>query len=276
MSAPNPVAAIAAPIAAPVVASTRSFLDAESFVGKVAFLLLAVVVFMMLLRVGLAAITRVFGNNGTTHLVQGMVPGTHRLVFAQDGGPGTVQRSVNQTDGVEFTWSVWLFVNALQSQGTKFNHVFSKGNDEVGENGMVEPNNAPGVYLAPRTNALTIVMNTFRTIHEEITVDDLPLNKWVHVVIRCKNTTLDVYINGQVARSLELDGVPKQNYGHVNVAMNGGFDGYLSNLWYFNEALSPIDIQRLVRGGPNTTMVGSIDAITNDLTDYLSPLWYDH
>jgi hypothetical protein len=54
-------------------------------------------------------------------------------------------------------------------------------------------------------------MNTFNVINEEITIPDVPLNKWVNVIIRCQNTTLDVYINGTITRSVELTGVPKQN-----------------------------------------------------------------
>ena len=75
-------------------------------------------------------------------------------------------------------------------------------------------------------------MNTFDVINKEIEVPNIPINKWVNVIIRCHTTTLDVYINGTLARSIELSGVPKQNYGDVYVAMNGGFDGYISNLWY--------------------------------------------
>ena len=50
--------------------------------------------------------------------------------------------------------------------------------------------------------------------------------------------TLDVYINGSIIKSHHLHGVPKQNYGDVYIAPNGGFAGYISNLWYYNYALS--------------------------------------
>ena len=42
---------------------------------------------------------------------------------------------------------------------------------------------------------LVIMMNTFTVIDEEIRVPDIPLNKWVNVMLRCQNTKLDVYIN---------------------------------------------------------------------------------
>jgi hypothetical protein len=86
---------------------------------------------------------------------------------------------------------------------------------------------------------------------------------------------MDIYINGTITKSVELIGVPKQNYGDVYVAMNGGFDGYISNLWYYNYQLGTTDIQNLVRKGPNTTMKNSSTSTMNMKNpNYLSLRWY--
>ena len=140
-------------------------------------------------------------------------------------------------------------------------------------NGLNFPNNAPGLYLAPHTNNLIVMMNTYNVINEEVIVPDVPLNKWFNVIIRCRNTTLDVYANGTIVRSINLIGVPKQNYGDVFVGLNGGFDGNVSNLWYYDYALGTAEIQRIVNGGPNTTMIGS-NGMSDKLTNYLSLRWY--
>jgi hypothetical protein len=116
-------------------------------------------------------------------------------------------------------------------------------------------------------------MDTFNVIGEEIHIPDIPLNKWINVIIRCRNTTLDVYINGIITKSVQLMGVPKQNYGNVYVAMNGGFSGYVSNLWYYNYSLGTTAIQNLIKGGPNTKMTGS-SAMNMVNPDYLSLRWY--
>jgi hypothetical protein len=135
------------------------------------------------------------------------------------------------------------------------------------------PNNAPGLYIAPNTNAFVIVMNTYDKINEEITIPNITLNKWINVIIRCQNKTLDVYINGTIARSAELSGVPKQNYGDIFIGMNGGFSGYVSNLWYFDHALGTSAIQDIVRVGPNTKMTGS-NAMNMKNPNYLSLRWF--
>ena len=116
-------------------------------------------------------------------------------------------------------------------------------------------------------------IRTCKRVVESSSFSDIPFNKWVNVIIRCSNVDLDVYINGTIARSMKLSGVPKQNYGDVFVGMNGGFNGYVSNLWYYNYALGTAEIQRLVRGGPNTNMVGS-SSMNMKNPDYLSLRWY--
>ena len=205
-----------------------------------------------------------------------MVDATQMITFQQDpsnNGAVTIYRSVNATDGLEFTWSTWIFINNLQTNAGIFKHVFSKGNSNLTENGMIQPNNAPGLYIAPNTNSLVVVMNTFNVINEEIIIPDIPINKWFNVIIRCENTTLDVYINGTIARSVNLIGVPKQNYGDVYVAMNGGFDGYISNLWYYNYALGTAAIQKIINGGPDTTMI-SENGMSDKIYNYLSLRWF--
>jgi len=254
----------------------NGFLESNSLVAKFAFLLLVIFVFVILLRVGISVMAYFFKPSESPHLIDGMVDATQMIVFEQDpssNGGTTIYRSVNATDGIEFTWSTWLFIDNLQTNSGIYKHVFSKGNSNLQDNGLIFPNNAPGLYIAPNTNALVVMMNTFNVINEEVVIHDIPLNKWLNVIIRCQNTTMDVYINGTIARSIDLVGVPKQNYGDVYVAMNGGFAGSISNLWYYNYALGTSAIQKIANDGPNTTMIGA-NGMNDKNTNYLSLRWF--
>lgn len=258
---------------------SKEFMESNSLVAKIAFLLLVLFLFVLCLQLGIWLLTKIFSAQNSPHLIDGMVDAKQQIVINQDPGmtgSKTIGRSVNENDGIEFTWSTWIYINSLDTtnQG-KYKHIFHKGNYDLAttNNGLNFPNNAPGMYLAPNTNALVILMNTFHVINEEIMIPDIPINKWVNVIIRCQNTTLDVYINGTITRSVKLLGVPKQNYGEVYIAANGGFDGYISNLWYYNYALGTSAIQRLVSSGPNTAFTGS-NAMQQKNPDYLSLRWY--
>jgi len=259
--------------------STRSnFSESNSLVSKFAFILLIIFAFIILLKIGMSTLSYFLGPNKSPKLINGMVDASQMLIIQQDPsnkGAKPIYRSVNARDGIEFTWSIWLFINELYSSGVNgmFRHIFHKGNGDLNQEGVNFPNNAPGLYIAPDTNSLVILMNTFDSILEEITVPDIPINKWMNVIIRCQNKTVDVYINGTIIRSLELDGVPKQNYGDVFVAMNGGFNGYISNLWYYNYALSTSAIQSIVSSGPNTKMANANGVNIKD-ANYLALNWY--
>ena len=92
------------------------------------------------------------------------------------------------------------------------------------------------------------------------------------VQIRVSNHQLDVFINGKLAKRLIMKGVPRQNYGNVYVAMNGGFSGNISDLRYFNSALGTAEIQSIVDSGPNLTLVGP--EATGNKPKYLSLRWF--
>jgi hypothetical protein len=256
--------------------SNTDFLNSNSLVSKFVFLLIVIFGFVILLRVGILIIGYFFDSNKSPKLINGMVDAKQSIIFPQDPGDNgavTIHRSVNGRNGVEFTWSVWIYINNMQYLEGQYRHIFYKGNSNLGKDGLNFPNNAPGLYLAPDTNTLVVMMNTFNVINQEILIPDVPLNKWVNVIIRCQNKTLDVFINGTITRSLELMGVPKQNYGDVYVSMNGGFDGYISNLWYYNYALGTLAIQNLLKKGPNTKMLGSNGMNSKD-NNYLSLRWF--
>lgn len=255
---------------------TKEFLESNSLVAKFAFLLLVIIGFVILLRAGISLLTWLMKPNPSPHLIDGMIDAQQMVIFPQDpssNGAVTIYRSVDGRDGLEFTWSIWIFVNNLQTNSGIYKHIFSKGNSQLQSNGLIQPNNAPGLYIAPDTNALVLIMNTFNVINEEIVIPDIPLNKWFNVIIRCQGNTLNVYTNGTISRSLNLSGVPKQNYGDVYVAMNGGFDGYISNLWYYNYALGTAAIQKIAANGPNTRMIGST-GMNDKMFNYLSMRWF--
>jgi hypothetical protein len=257
--------------------TNENFFESNSLVAKFAFLLVVIFGFIVLLKFGISIVAYFMSPNQSPHLIDGMVDAKNALIFPQDPTSNnesvTIYRSINERDGLEFTWSVWIYINTLQYLQGQYKHIFYKGNSNLAETGLNFPNNAPGLYLAPDSNELIVMMNTFDVINEEIKIPNIPLNKWMNVIIRCENKTLDVYINGTVARSLQLTSVPKQNYGDVYVGMNGGFDGYISNLWYYNYGLGTAAIQNIASKGPNTKMQGNNGMNLKD-SNYLSLRWF--
>lgn len=259
---------------------TKEFLASNSVVAKFAFLLLVLVVFVLALRLGTSILAWIFSPTKNPILINGMIDSKHMLRIPQNpssSGSIPIIRSSNSSEGLEFTWSVWMFIDDLTYRQNEYKHVFHKGNDNVNITnppiGMNQPNNGPGLYIAPSTNNLVVVMNTFNKINEEIVIENIPINKWINVIIRVSyQNRLDVYINGRLARRHMLSSVPKQNYGDVFVSLNGGFSGSTSGLRYFSKAIGTNEIQSIVDNGPNMKVIGT--DMTQSKPRYLSLRWF--
>ena len=261
------------------VSGGKDFLESNSFVAKIAFVLLVIILFVFLLRVGIYLLSWIFSPSTEPVLIKHMIDAKQMHKIPQDpaqSGAIPILRSTNDPNGLEFTWSVWINIEDYTYKQNQYKHIFHKGNDNInltGDSaGINEPNNAPGLYLTPHINNLLIKMNTFDNINEDILVKDVPLNKWVNVIIRVIQHQVDVYVNGSMVKRHILKGVPKQNYGEVFVTMNGGFSGHLSQLRYFNYAIGTNHIERIVSTGPNLNMITS-DLSTGE-PHYLSTKWY--
>ena len=94
-----------------------SFLDSSSIVSKIAFLLLVIIVFSLMLRFGIYILEKFLGPSNTPKLIDGTVSAKSQIIINQDPSYSdavTIPRSVNADKGIEFTWSVWIFINYFQ------------------------------------------------------------------------------------------------------------------------------------------------------------------
>ena len=258
---------------------SKEFLESKSLVAKIAFLLLVIVVFIFTLRLGMGLLTWIFSGKSSPILIDGMIDSKQMLVIPQNPSSNDsipIKRSSNEQDGIEFTWSTWIFIDDLTYKQGQYKHIFHKGNDNINlstePKGLNFPNNAPGLYIGPNSNTILIILNTFTNISEEIEIDNIPIKKWVNIIIRCNGSVIDVFINGTLSRRHILNGVVKQNYGDVFVSMNGGFDGYTSSLRYFDKAISTSNIQSIINDGPNMKIKS--EDLTKSKPQYLSLRWY--
>ena len=202
-------------------------------------------------------------------------------------GSMPISLSDNERTGIEFTYSFYLHVH--QSTFTSDEgllHIFHKGYPTQ------FPLLAPGVYMRSDTNTLRIYMNTYKTWNNYVEIENIPISKWVHIVIVCKDNSLEVYINGNLKKKMSFDGfVPYQNYEDIicfsnhklilkttftpslkhDLTVFKAMTGMLSRLSYFSYALCYAEIQQLMNEGPSNKMDSSLNA---DVPPYLSDTWW--
>ena len=268
--------------------ASKEFLQSNTLVAKFSFLLLVIFVFIILLYLGVYLLTNIISYftkpSSSPYLIYGMSDGNTPLNIQQDPKSKEsklILRSNNEITGLEYTWSIWLYIKNLPTNGLQYNHIFNKGNNTYDKtSGVATVNNGPGLYLTTNGSStqqasLHIVIDTIDpndNMHN-IDIQGVPIQKWFHLAIRAKNTIIDTYVNGVVSNRLLLNHVPKQNYENVNICQNGGFSGNISNFRYFDSALNVFDINSIVSNGPNLTLAnsaGSSDA------HYLSAQWYSY
>ncbi len=109
---------------------------------------------------------------------------------------------------------------------------------------------------------------------EYIFIDNLPLKKWINCVIRVTSQNkVDVYINGVAMSSYKLRGVIMQNYDSFNVNLSRGFEGYLSNIKYYNYAIGTFEIDSVLHAGPNLK-TNEKSNFKFGVPSYLSQNWF--
>jgi hypothetical protein len=256
------------------------FGDANGIIAKFGFFILVIILFLLALNLGTRLIAYFMTPPNKIVIIKGTADGKNKKIIKQDPkdkDSKLIRRSNNELSGIEFTWSLWLRIDGLSeiNDGIQYRNIFVKGDGTL--------TNAPGVYLHNSSNTLRILMDTSskyaitetsRNSTQIINIPNIPMKKWFHLVIRCQNKYLDVYINGLVVFRSNLINVPLQNYDDVIICNNGGFNGKLSNLTYYGYSLNATDINGISYSGPDLTDVDNMNNQGNVGSDYLSTLWY--
>jgi len=175
-------------------------------------------------------------------------------------------QSQDERNGAEYAYSCFINVSSdtfiaceKNSNNNNIKHLFHKGSPTV------FPLMAPGVFMKADTNTLRVYHNSTKKWNNYVDVENIPLNKWIHLVIMLKGNYLEVYINGNLANRLKFNDVPKLNYSSFyllndfnqensigNITnVTGAASAHISRVKYFTYALSFSQIDKLLREGPN-------------------------
>jgi hypothetical protein len=217
----------------------------------------------------------------------------------------TIYFSDNQRSGIEFSYSLFIYINSdtfNNSDTSSLYHILHKGY------GRTYPLLGPGIFCWGHTNKLRVFMNCYDTWDNYSDIENIPVDKWFHLVVSCKGNTLYVYINGNLKTKMALSNntPPYQNYGNVyafnnrkltlnrtttvslqrdpmfssdtvgflsSITFNGSIKGMISRVYYFSYALTYTEIQSLFNMGPSKTIDNNgSDSMT--VGPYLSDTWW--
>lgn len=89
-------------------------------------------------------------------------------------------------------------------------------------------------------------------------IDNVPIQKWVNIIVSLYGLTLDIYLDGKLVRTCVLPGVPQVNNGaDINVTSKGGFSGWTTNFKYWSDASNPQEAYNIYKSGFGGSILGN-------------------
>ena len=89
-------------------------------------------------------------------------------------------------------------------------------------------------------------------------VENIPIQKWVNIIVSVYGRTLDIYLNGKLVRTCVIPGVPKvDNNLNLDITPNGGFSGWTSSFKYWSKSSNPQQAYNIYKDGFGGSILGN-------------------
>ena len=139
-------------------------------------------------------------------------------------------------------------------------------------NNLDSLNPMPAVILGSIENNLAISLSCFppppqgdgqtsegvNPITHTCAISNIPIQRWVNLLISCYGRTLDVYLNGKLVRTCLLPGIAYvKNNADVLITPLGGFNGWTSKFQYWPNSLNPQQAWNVYTAGYQNSLFGS-------------------
>lgn len=197
----------------------------------------------------------------------------------------TISSSSLATNGTNvpasnFAYSVWFYVNDWNYRYGQPKVIFGRmgGTSAAGKGsipGVSGTDPCPAVVLGAVDNSVSVSVGCFpgadqrpttgsKTVIHTCSVANVPIQKWVHLVVSVYGRTMDIYIDGKLVKTCLLPGIASvNNNSNVYVTPSGGFNGWTSRLQYYPNSINPQEVWNIYTKGP-----GGGSLLTNMFNSY--------
>ena len=158
--------------------------------------------------------------------------------------------------GNEHTYSFWTYITQWEVTSSP-KYIFRREHSGYILNVAVgEHNNELQVFITSKPTHQKVSRQGELGADDDTThrLTNLPLQAWNHITITIWNKTLDLYLNGKLARTFVL-AKPLQAFDKGAFTIGGSseepvLNGFLSRFQYFGRVVSPRDIYSIYMKGP--------------------------
>jgi hypothetical protein len=132
-----------------------------------------------------------------------------------------------------------------------------------------DKNPSPSIELGAMDNDVTVSVSCYpkhqsgnatgvKPIIHKCKVQNVPLQRWVNLIVSLYGRTLDVYIDGKLVRTCLLPGVAKiAQTSPIVITPNGGFSGWTSNFQYWANSSNPQQAYDIYKNGYGGSSLGN-------------------
>lgn len=208
-----------------------------------------------------------------------------------------------ENTGVSFTMNFWIYIKDWSYHFSNEKMiVYWKGRDrnrsvlcgdldiedakDVQKNRIKQPsdvykgNGGLTISLGASNNSLIFRYSLLNGKVDKITIEKIPLQKWINVCVILDQRNLDIFLNAKLYASLKLSNIPVYSAKNLYVTPHGGFLGTISKFQYFNRQINMGDIKNIFQAGPQvknpffSSKFKAIDNIANLVAEDLGQVQY--
>jgi hypothetical protein len=199
------------------------------------------------------------------YIIAGYIfPKTSQLSAMMDG---TKQQTIEASslpsnkNSLNYTYSTWFYIE-------DWNYKFGEKKTILGRLDS-DKNPSPSIELGAMDNDVTVSVSCYpkhqsgnatgvKPIIHKCKVQNVPLQRWVNLIVSLYGRTLDVYIDGKLVRTCLLPGVAKiAQTSPIVITPNGGFSGWTSNFQYWANSSNPQQAYDIYKNGYGGSSLGN-------------------
>jgi len=202
----------------------------------------------------------------------GLISGTQPTTVAAT----SLAQSSSGNNSSNFAYSIWFYVNDWNyrygEQKIIYGRMNSMGTGASTPQDILNMGPCPAVVLGAITNNIDIFMTVYPGIESlsestgtsdfitnTCTIPNVPIQKWVNLLISVYGRSLDVYLDGKLVKTCVLPGIAKINSdADIYVTPNGGFSGWSSKFQYYSNSIDPQTAWNIYQDGYGASMLSNL------------------
>lgn len=217
-----------------------------------------IILFVLLFIIIIIVIS--YMRSGLTAVTTGLISAQNMQTIPATSLASNASTTISPSN---FTYSIWMFIDDWNYKYGEPKIIF--GRMATGS-GADEP--CPTVVLGNIQNNISISLAVYpeETTTPPVTyivhhcdIENIPIQKWVNLLISAYGRTLDTYIDGKLVKTCVLPGVPKIDAtAPVYVTPMGGFSGWTSKFQYWPVSTDPQQAWNIYTQGYGGNSLGNI------------------